>query len=141
VYGIASLLHFSHNAEYLSDYPNLPAWLTQSKVYAAWLCIFAIGAIGYTLHHRGNTLLGLMVIGVYAAIGLDGLLHYGQAPFAQHTVTMNATILFEVSAAALLLVTVGCLVRRHLSFCGRLSRVRAANQAAPNNALERARDA
>ena len=33
LYLAASLLHFVHNAEFLSDYPNLPAWLTRSQVY------------------------------------------------------------------------------------------------------------
>jgi len=114
VYAVASLIHFAHNAEYLSAYPNLPAWLTRAQVYVAWLAITAIGAIGYALHRRGGTLLGLVLIGVYAAIGLDGLLHYDRAPFAEHTAAMNGTILFEVAAAACLLVTVAAVLVRHL---------------------------
>jgi hypothetical protein len=114
LYAVASLIHFAHNAEYLSAYPNLPAWLTRYEVYGAWLCIIAIGVLGYALHHRGKTLLGLLLIGVYAAIGLDGLLHYGRAPFADHTAAMNATILFEVSVAACLLLTVVTLIVPHL---------------------------
>ena len=115
VYAVASLIHFAHNAEYLSEYPNLPAWLTQYKVYGAWLGITAIGALGYLLHHRGNALLGLLLIGVYAAIGLDGLLHYGRAPFVEHTAAMNATILFEVSVATCLLLTVVVLIVPHVT--------------------------
>ncbi len=114
LYAMASLIHFAHNAEYLSAYPNLPAWLTRYEVYGAWLCITAVGALGYTLHHRGKTMLGLLLIGVYAAIGLDGLLHYGRAPFTHHTVAMNVTILFEVAVAACLLLTVATLVVPHL---------------------------
>ncbi len=114
LYAPASLIHFAHNAEYLSAYPNLPAWLTKYEIYSAWLCITAIGVLGYTLHHRGKTMLGLLLIGVYAAIGLDGLLHYGRAPFADHTAAMNATILFEVAVAACLLLTVTTLVVPHL---------------------------
>lgn len=110
LYALASVIHFAHNAEYLSAYPNLPAWLTRYEVYGAWLGITAIGALGYTLHHRGWTSLGLLLIGVYAAIGLDGLLHYGRAPFADHTAAMNATILFEVSVAACLLLLVAALI-------------------------------
>jgi hypothetical protein len=113
VYGVASLIHFAHNAEYLSGYPNLPAWLTPAKVYGAWLAITAIGAIGYMLDRRGKTSLGLVLIGVYAAIGLDGLLHYDRAPFADHTAGMNATILFEAAAAAALLVRVAALLVGH----------------------------
>ena len=43
VYGAASLLHFIHNALYLRDYPNLPAWLTSGGVIAAWLVVAAVG--------------------------------------------------------------------------------------------------
>ncbi len=118
LYAAASLVHFAHNAEYLSAYPNLPAWLTHNEVYGAWLCITAVGALGYLLHHRGKTVLGLLLIGVYAAIGLDGLLHYGRAPFADHTAAMNATILFEVSVAACLLLTVVALIVPHLKAKG-----------------------
>jgi len=114
VYAVASLIHFAHNAEYLSAYPNLPARLTRAQVYGAWLAITAIGAIGYALYRRGARLLGLVLIGVYAAIGLDGLLHYGRAPFAEHTAAMNGTILFEVAAAACLLVTVAAVLVRQM---------------------------
>ncbi len=118
LYAAASLIHFAHNAEYLNAYPNLPAWLTQYEVYGAWLCITAIGVLGYTLHHRGRTMPGLLLIGVYAAIGLDGLLHYGRAPFADHTAAMNATIQFEVALAACLLLTVATLIVPHVKTKG-----------------------
>ena len=118
LYAVASLIHFAHNAEYISAYPNLPAWLTHNEVYGAWLGITAIGALGYTLHHHGKTLLGLLLIGVYAAIGLDGLLHYGRAPFANHTAAMNATILLEVALAGCLIVTVATLIVSQLKAKG-----------------------
>ena len=38
-YFVTSLGHFSHNAEFICEYPNLPAWLTRAKVYAAWAAI------------------------------------------------------------------------------------------------------
>ena len=80
LYCAASLLHFTHNAEYLADYPNLPAWLTRSQVYMAWLGVTAIGALGYLVRRAGYELAGLALIGLYAALGFDGLLHYGRAP-------------------------------------------------------------
>jgi hypothetical protein len=49
LYGAASLLHFAHNAEYLADYPNLPAWLGRSDVYLVWLGLAAVGLGGYAL--------------------------------------------------------------------------------------------
>ena len=103
LYCAASLLHFAHNAEYLADYPNLPAWLTRSQVYIAWFGVTAIGALGYLVRRAGHELAGLALVGTYAALGFDGLLHYGRAPLTAHTMAMNLTIWFEVATAALLL--------------------------------------
>ena len=110
LYLAASLLHFVHNAEYLADYPNLPAWVDRTDVYLAWLGLAAIGAAGWALYRFGWRLAGLLLIGVYAGFGFDGLLHYTRAPFAAHTPAMNFTIWFEVVAAALLLLGVLTLV-------------------------------
>lgn len=106
LYLAASLLHFVHNAEYLADYPNLPAWLDRADVYFAWLGLAVVGAAGWVLHRIGWRIAGLLLIGVYAVFGFDGLLHYTRAPFAAHTPAMNFTIWFEVVAAALLLLAV-----------------------------------
>jgi len=102
LYCAASLAHFAHNAEFIADYPNLPVWLSRAQIYAVWLGITAIGAVGYVLYRFGYRLVGLGVIGVYAALGFDGLLHYGRAPFSAHTGAMNFSILFEVVTAGLL---------------------------------------
>ena len=103
LYALASLGHFVHNAEFLADYPNLPVWLTRAQVYVAWLGIQAVGVLGYLLSRTRYQFLGFGVLGVYAAIGLDGLLHYSRAPMSAHTATMNFTIWFEVAAAVLVL--------------------------------------
>lgn len=112
-YCAASLLHFSHNAEYLAHYPNLPAWLSRSQVYLAWLMILAIGVVGYVLYRRAQRLIGLITLAVYAGLGFDGLLHYMRAPFAAHTAAMNFTIWSEAVAAAALLVAVLTIVASH----------------------------
>jgi hypothetical protein len=106
LYVIASLLHFTHNAEYLADYPNLPVWLSRSDVYLAWLAQAAVGIGGYTLYRMGWNVTGLLLTGIYAALGFDGLLHYTRAPVGAHTAAMNLTIWFEVVAAAILLLAV-----------------------------------
>ncbi|HUQ53652.1 MAG TPA: hypothetical protein VM692_15600, partial [Gammaproteobacteria bacterium] len=103
---IASFVHFAHNAEYLAEYPNLPASLTRVQVYAVWVGTAALGVLGYGLLLKRRQLLGLGVLAVYAAIGFDGLLHYTRAPLAAHTGTMNLTIWSEVVAAALALAAV-----------------------------------
>ncbi|MEO8142722.1 MAG: hypothetical protein ABI654_00765 [Betaproteobacteria bacterium] len=102
-YFVTSLGHFSHNAEFICEYPNLPAWLTSAKVYAAWAAITSVGVLGFVLIRRRIVAVGLLFIAVYAALGFDGLGHYAVAPMELHTFTANLTILSEVAAAALLL--------------------------------------
>jgi hypothetical protein len=106
VYGAASLLHFMHNAIYLRDYPNLPAWLTAAGVVGAWLVVAATGVLGYFLYSSVSRIAGLIGIAAYAVLGVGGLDHYTVAPVSAHTVAMNLTILLEASTAAVLLVFV-----------------------------------
>lgn len=106
LYAAASFLHFAHNAEYLDDYPNLPLWLTRAGVYLAWFAQAAVGLFGYLLNRSGRVIFGLGLLGIYAAFGFDGLLHYTRAPIAAHTLAMNFTIWFEVVTATLLLACV-----------------------------------
>jgi len=85
LYLAASLLHFIHNAENVQDYPNLPLWISRLSVYLAWLSITAVGALGFVLYRARRYISGLILLGLYAAVGLDGLLHYTRAPLAEHT--------------------------------------------------------
>lgn len=105
-YAAASLIHFIHNAEFLSDYPNLPTSWTRLGVYAAWLVMTAIGVGGWALVSKGYQLVGLLVLMVYAVLGLESLGHYVLAPLSSHTVIMNSTILLEVTTASLVLIEV-----------------------------------
>lgn len=113
-YGLASLVHFVHNAEFLRDYPGLPQTWTRAGVYAAWLAMTAIGILGWLLLTRGRALAGLATLVVYAALGLDSLGHYVVAPLTAHSLGMNSTILLEVAAAALVLAEVTRLIARRL---------------------------
>jgi hypothetical protein len=79
LYLAASLIHFTHNAEFVQIYPNLPAWITRSSVYWVWLAISAVGLVGYLLHRYSLRLIGWVLLCAYAAVGLDGLLHYTRA--------------------------------------------------------------
>ena len=106
VYGAASLLHFIHNALYLRDYPNLPAWLTSGGVIAAWLVVATVGVLGYWLYLRVSRGAGSIAIAAYAVLGFGGLDHYTVAPVSAHTVAMNLTILLEAATAAVLLIFV-----------------------------------
>jgi len=113
VYFAASLAHFAHNAEYISIYPNMPAWLTREKVYLAWLAVTGVGVAGLGLVRFGLHALGLAVVSAYGALGLDGLAHYTLALCSAHTLATNATILFEVaSGSTLMLVAAVAATRR-----------------------------
>lgn len=109
-YGAASLLHHVHNAEFLKEYPSMPAWLSPAWIYAAWLAIAAVAVVGYFLVHCGFRLTGLVALAACGMLGLDGFSHYTLAPLSAHTFTMNLTIWLEVSTAALLLITVAGLL-------------------------------
>ena len=111
-YGAASLLHHVHNAEFLHEYPNMPAWISPAGVYAAWLGVTLVGIAGYLLVRRGFRIAGLVVIAAYGALGFYGLAHYGLAPWFAHSATMNLTIGLEAATAALLLVAVAVLLAR-----------------------------
>ena len=102
-YAAASLVHFIHNAEFLGDYPGMPASWTREGVYAVWMAITLIGLVGWLLATRGYRIAGLLLLVLYALCGMDSLGHYLLAPMSAHTAGMNSTILVEVIAAALVL--------------------------------------
>lgn len=102
-YFLASLSHFSHNAEFICEYPNLPAWLTGAKVYASWAAVTAVGAAGLLLLRKRLAMAGLALLAAYGTLGFDGLGHYAVAPMALHPLWANVTILAEVAAGAMLL--------------------------------------
>jgi hypothetical protein len=106
LYAAATLLHFAHNAEYLAHYPNLPTSWSRAEVYVAWGCVMALGLVGYGLYAFGHRNIGLTMLGLYAALGFGGLLHYTRAPMAHHSTMMNVTIWAEAAAGTLLLANV-----------------------------------
>ena len=119
IYAGASLIHFVHNAEFLSDYPNLPDSWTHAGVYTAWLGMTIIGLFGWILLNRGYYILGLLVLAIYAALGLDSLGHYVVAPLSDHTAIMNFTILLEVGTAAFVFIEVMRQIGRQIVQRGR----------------------
>jgi hypothetical protein len=106
LYAAATLLHFAHNAEYLAHYPNLPTSWSRAEVYAAWGCVMTLGLVGYGLYAFGHRNIGLTMLGLYAALGFGGLLHYTRAPMTHHSTMMNVTIWAEAAAGTLLLANV-----------------------------------
>lgn len=114
LYFAASLLHFTHNAEYIAYYPNMPRWLDREKVYLAWLAVTAPGLAGLAALHLGWKAAGALVLAVYGALGLDGLGHYTLALCSEHTLAMNATIWFEAVTGFALAVCCVLLALRDL---------------------------
>jgi hypothetical protein len=84
----ASLIHFIHNAEFLQQYPGLPATWSRFGVYLAWAGMTVVGGIGSMLYFRGHRRIGLAILAVYAALGLDSLGHYIVAPLSAHTAAL-----------------------------------------------------
>jgi hypothetical protein len=115
VYAGATLLHYSHNAAFLHEYPNMPEWLTPARVCAAWVVLTAVGLAGYLLFRWRHRFAGLVLLATYAAGGLDGLTHYGLAPLSAHTPAMHLTIGLEAAMALLVLAAVARLMlqRQH----------------------------
>jgi len=112
MYAAASLLHFTHNAEYLAHYPNLPPSWTRAEVYLAWGAVTVPGVLGFALYRRGQRRSGLALLALYALLGFAGLLHYTRAPWSHHSAAMNLTIGLEVACAACLLLHVARLAMR-----------------------------
>lgn len=96
LYTLASLAHFTHNAEYIAYYPGLPAWMTRESVYLAWWGVAAVGIVAAVAYSQGwkRTAAGLLV--VYGLLGVDGFLHYTLALCSEHTLVANITIWTEV---------------------------------------------
>ena len=114
VYLAASLTHFVHNAEFMDEYPNLPAWLGRVNVYLAWAVTLIPCALGILAWVRVRYTLAFGLFAVWGALGLLGLDHYYVAPVAAHTATANFTIVFEALAGtALLFSSIHGLVRSH----------------------------
>ena len=104
LYFAASFTHFTHNAEFIAFYPNMPVWITRETVYIAWLAVSSLGVAGLLVLRLGLHALGAIFIAAYGAFGFDGLLHYTLALCAEHTLATNLTIWFEVIAGAMLML-------------------------------------
>lgn len=115
LYCVASLAHFGHNAQYIAFYPGMPAWLTAGKVWLFWLAVTGVGLAALTLARLGLPKVGLMLLGVYGALGLDGLLHYTLGLCSQHTLLANLTIWAEATTGLLLLTACALLLARRLA--------------------------
>jgi hypothetical protein len=110
-YFLASLAHFTHNAEYIAFYPGMPAWLTRQTVYLAWLGVTSIGLAAFVLFRFGAYTAAVFVLGVYGALGLGGLAHYTLALCSEHTLATNLTIWSEAITGALLLLAAFALLK------------------------------
>jgi len=115
VYFVANLAHFAHNAEYIAFYPSVPAWLTREHVYFAWLGITSIGVAALLLLRLGFHAVGVALVSLYGAFGLDGLAHYTLALCSEHTLTTNVTIWSEAVAGFMLMLAAALLLGRRFA--------------------------
>lgn len=111
LYTLASLTHFSHNAEYIAFYPGLPGWMTRESVYLAWLAVASLGLLSLVALWRGWVRIAAVLLIAYGLLGTDGLLHYTLALCSEHTLATNITIWAEV----LLGLTLACAAAIRLS--------------------------
>jgi len=102
LYAVASLVHFSHNAEYIALYPNMPSWITRENVYVAWLGVSSVGLVSGASWLLGWRVAAGVGLALYGLLGLDGLAHYTLALCSEHTLAMNVTIWFEAVAGLVL---------------------------------------
>ncbi len=96
LYTLASLAHFSHNAEFIAFYPGLPAWMTRESVYLAWLAVASVGLLAVAANWCGWKRIAAVLLVIYGMLGVDGLLHYTLALCSEHTLATNITIWAEV---------------------------------------------
>ena len=115
VFFTTNLVHFAHNAEYISFYPGIPPWLTREKVYIAWVAGATVGLLGLFVSRTRLKALGMTLIAAYGALGIDGLVHYTLALCSEHTLATNLTIWFEVLAGMSLLLASATRAGRALS--------------------------
>ena len=106
LYFLATLAHFSHNAETIAYYPGMPDWLDREKVYVAWLGVTSIGVLSFVLLRFGLHALAALLLGVYGACGLDALTHYTLALCSEHTLAANVSIWTEAVTGFLLLLAI-----------------------------------
>ena len=96
LYTLASLAHFTHNAEYITLYPGVPVWMTRESVYLAWLAVAGVGVLAIAAMWQGWSRMAALLLMVYGLLGADGLLHYTLALCSEHTLITNASIWAEV---------------------------------------------
>ncbi len=125
-YALASLLHFAHNAEFIAFYPGMPAWLTREAVYMAWLAVSAVGLAGWLAGRLRWRAAGIALVGLYGALGLDGLGHYTLALCSQHTLATNLSIWAEALLGLALLLACAVLFARRVGWSAVRSRLRPA---------------
>lgn len=111
LYTLASLAHFTHNAEFIAFYPGLPAAMTRETVYLAWLGVASVGLMSLVAGRIGWARVAAALLVVYGLLGVDGLLHYTLALCSEHTLATNATIWAEVTLGLILACTAA--VRLH----------------------------
>jgi hypothetical protein len=101
---VASILHFGDNMLRFEAYPE-PKWIAGPHVVdALWLAITPLLALGWWLARRGQKWGSVGLLWAYAVASLFVLGHYRYASPMDLSLRINALIVGEALAAAVLIV-------------------------------------
>ena len=101
---VASATHFADNMLRFDEYPE-PAWITGPHVVdSLWLAMTPLLPLAWWLATRGRKWAALGTLWIYGILSLFTLGHYFYASPMTLSFRINALILLEAAAAALLLV-------------------------------------
>lgn len=98
---MTSILHYVDNICYFSDYPE-PTWLNPCLVDMFWFLMTPFAILGYWYHTQDWTKLATASLIAYALMSMLVLGHYLVSPPWDVSFKINAFILLEAIAAAIL---------------------------------------
>jgi hypothetical protein len=101
----STVVHYTDNYVYFDEYPQ-PASLRRWQVYAAWILLTAVGALGYHLYRSGNRAPAYVCLVVYSYTGLSSLGHYLYGGWAEFSGKQHVFILLDGAAGLAVLAFV-----------------------------------
>jgi hypothetical protein len=124
LYGLCTFAHFTHHAEFLVYYPNLPEGLTREVVYLLWMAVTVVGMAVVPFSMLGMGVVAGLLLALYGLLGLSGLAHYSLGAWEEHTLVANLLIVFQgLSGLALAVKAVRETTKQtrrrpHHAYCG-----------------------
>jgi hypothetical protein len=104
LYGLCTFAHFTHHAEFLVYYPNLPEALTREVVYLLWMAVTVVGMAAVPFSMLGMGVVAALLLALYGLLGLSGLAHYSLGAWEEHSLVANLLIVFQALSGLALAV-------------------------------------